>query len=61
MASLLDDPALVHEQDSIGVSDRAETMGDEKHRTPLEMFAQICAHLGFGLVIEGAGSFIHDQ
>ncbi len=59
MTSVLDDLAVLHDQDLVRTHDRGEPVGDDEPRgaQPLQLFE----HLAFGLGVEMTGGLIEEQ
>jgi len=61
MAPPLDDAALVHHTDQIGIDDRAQTVGDHQHRvSPLKALDRLL-HQPLALGIQGTDGLIENQ
>lgn len=61
MRAALDDATIAHDQDAIGVSDRAQAMRDHKARTALHKLIERGLDLELGARIDGARSLIEQQ
>ena len=61
MRAALDDATIAHDQDAIGVSDRAQAMRDHKARTALHELIERGLDLELGARIDGARSLIEQQ
>jgi hypothetical protein len=61
MGTLLHDRALIHQQNSIGMADTVQAMGDEEHGTRSKRVGQVTANLPLCVVVEGAGGFIQNE
>src|SRR6185437_5717605 len=58
MRSPLDDPALLDDENAVGLHDRAEAVGDDERRSSGKEFFQRGLHGHFGGGVDGAGGFI---
>src|SRR5262245_10307636 len=61
VGSLLDELPLIEHEDPMGGPQRAQPMGDEKHRPAPADLGEIRLDDGLGLVVEGAGGLVEDQ
>ena len=59
--AMLDQAALMHHQDAVGMAQAAEAMGDEQHGAAAVHLRQVACDLLFGVDIQGAGGFIEHQ
>ena len=61
MGASLHDPALIHHDDLVGVSDGRKPMGDVKGGVPARELAKITLNLALGMTVQGGGRFVEQQ
>ena len=61
MSAGFDDPPVFQHNDPIGILDRAEPVGNGKHRPVLHGFRQRILNLTFRCSIQSTGGFVKDQ
>jgi hypothetical protein len=61
MIAALNDPALVHHADQIGIHDRAQSMSDHKHGVLTFELLNGLLHQPFALTIKSTGDLIKNQ
>src|SRR4051812_5409656 len=57
----LDDPALLKDEDAVGVADGAQPVRDDEARPPHHQPAQGLLHEPFALTVERAGRLVEDE
>ena len=61
MAAALDDAALVHDEDFVGVGHGREAMRDNQRRDPLGQAVEARLDGAFGGAVEGRGGLVEDE
>ncbi|HEX8927550.1 MAG TPA: hypothetical protein VGA45_01435, partial [Actinomycetota bacterium] len=59
MGSLLHDPSVFHDQDAVGIGDRAQPVGDHDPRAAER--AEVAVHHAFGDAVEIARGLVEQQ
>ena len=61
VGALLDDAALIHDQDAVGGADRGEAVGDDEGGAPLHQPVEGLLHLALALGVERRGRLVEEQ
>ena len=61
MRAPLDDPAVLHHQDHVGVADRRQPVRDDERRAPAHQLAHRALDEDFGARVDAARRFVEDQ
>ena len=61
MRALLDDAALVHDQDTVGLEDGCQPMGDDDRRAALHQPVECRLHQCFAFGVERGRGFVEQQ
>ena len=61
MAALLDDMAILHDEDHVGLFDGGEAVGYDEGGAPLHESCEGILDLEFSTGIDGGGSLVQDQ
>ena len=61
LRTLLDDPAVTHDENHIGLPNGGEPVGDDKGRSALHEPAERILNLHFGSGVDGRGCLIENQ
>ena len=60
MRAALDDPPVIHHQDQIGIADRAQAVGDDESRPPLQQTQQRLLNMDLRARVDAASRLIED-
>ena len=61
MRSLLDDPTLGEDEDTVGVADGGEAVGDDEGGATLHEALEGFVDEALGLAVEGGGGFVEEE